>query len=278
MKIAFIVEHLDPNRGGMERSAVDFLTELSGLGAEVHVVTQTSAWSFPGIHVHLLGAAGWTDERRYKNFVIRAQEFVTSHRWDVVHAIRPCVACDVYQPRGGLIKAGQERTIARRRNGFARFMRQAALFFNGKERLLVSLEHQLLDESLRRWSSSSPANMSKAVRTALLRVRRIGQASLQRRAGGASAQADRGEARHRLRRELSLPVDQLVAIFVGHNFRRKGLARIIESSANRPLDPGISWSWDGEPSRSLRALCPSTWRRWNECSFSEAERTSPNSI
>ena len=55
MKIAFIVEHLDPNRGGMERSVVDFLTELTASGAEVHVVTQTSAWSFPGCDESTVG-------------------------------------------------------------------------------------------------------------------------------------------------------------------------------------------------------------------------------
>ena len=69
MKVAFIIEHLDPRRGGMERSAVDFLTELVELGPEVHVVTQTSAWGHPEIQVHALGVSGWTDAMQYWSFV-----------------------------------------------------------------------------------------------------------------------------------------------------------------------------------------------------------------
>ncbi|HEX2055363.1 MAG TPA: glycosyltransferase, partial [Nitrospiraceae bacterium] len=147
MKVAFIIEHLDPDRGGMERSAVDFLSELVELGLDVHVVTQTSAWEHPGIHVHRLGVSGWSNEAQYRNFADGAQDFIAGRRWDIVHAIRPCVGCDMYQPRGGLIKVGQERTVATRRSGLGRLIRQAALAFDAKERLLMSLEHRLLTKA-----------------------------------------------------------------------------------------------------------------------------------
>ena len=104
MKIAFIVEHLDPNRGGLERSAVDFLTELAALGPEIHVVTQSGEWEHPGIQVHRLGVTGWTYEAQYREFVGRAQRFLADRSWDVVHAVRPCLSCDVYQPRGGIVE------------------------------------------------------------------------------------------------------------------------------------------------------------------------------
>ena len=231
MKIAFIVEHLDPNRGGMERSVVDFLTELTRSGAEVHVVTQTSAWSFPGIHVHLLGAAGWTDESQYKNFVLRAQAFVTSQQWDVVHAIRPCVSCDVYQPRGGLVKTGQDRTIATRRSGLFKIFRRIGLLFDGKERLLVSLEHRLLKNTI------PPLVIvpSEYVRRQLEERYSLPDEHIRRVFNGVRVevpeQVVREQARQRLRETFSLPEPKLVAIFVGHNFRRKGLARMIESLA-----------------------------------------------
>jgi UDP-glucose:(heptosyl)LPS alpha-1,3-glucosyltransferase len=231
MKIAFIVEHLDPNRGGMERSVVDFLTELTASGAEVHVVTQTSAWSFPGIHVHLLGAAGWTDESQYKNFVLRAQALVTSQQWDVVHAIRPCMSCDIYQPRGGLVKTGQDRTIATRRSGLFKIFRRIGLWFDGKERLLVSLEHRLLKNTI------PPLVIvpSEYVRRQLEERYSLPDEHVRRVFNGVRVevpeQVVRGQARQRLRETFSLPEPKLVAIFVGHNFRRKGLARMIESLA-----------------------------------------------
>jgi UDP-glucose:(heptosyl)LPS alpha-1,3-glucosyltransferase len=210
---------------------VDFLTELTGLGAEIHVVTQTSAWSFPGIHVHLLGSSGWTDESQYKNFVTRAHEFVRSQRWDVVHAIRPCVSCDIYQPRGGLVKTGQDRTIATRRSVLFKLFRKVGLLFDGKERLLLALEHGLLKNRI------PPLIIvpSEYVRNQLEERYELPHEYVRRVFNGVRvglpAQVAREQARHRVRETFCLEEPRLVAIFVGHNFRRKGLARMIESLA-----------------------------------------------
>ena len=234
MKIAFIIEHLDPDRGGMERSAVDFLTELADLGPEVHVVTQTSVWDHPGIQVHPLGMSGWTDEMQYRAFVDRAQRFLASRSWDVVHAVRPCLSCDMYQPRGGIVKAGQERTVATRRNGVARLMRHVGLLFDAKERLLASLEHRLL---------TGPSPPIVVVPSAYVRRQvegryRLPDQHIRRVFNGVRVEpperAERERARRRVREEVGLPADSLVAIFVGHNFRRKGLARMIETLTRSP--------------------------------------------
>jgi UDP-glucose:(heptosyl)LPS alpha-1,3-glucosyltransferase len=236
MKVAFIIEHLDPHRGGMERSAVDFLTELADLGPEVHVVTQTSAWDHPGIQVHALGVSGWTDAMQYRSFVAHAQRFLANGQWDVVHAVRPCLSCDMYQPRGGIVKAGQERTVATRRNGVARLMRHVGLLFDAKERLLASLEHRLL---MRR----SPVVVvpSAYVRRQVEERYHLSSERIRRVFNGVRVMppeyGEREQARRLVREEVGLPADALVAIFVGHNFRRKGLARMIETMT-RPSAQG----------------------------------------
>jgi UDP-glucose:(heptosyl)LPS alpha-1,3-glucosyltransferase len=229
MKVAFIIEHLDPDRGGMERSAVDFLTELVDLGPEIHVVTQMSAWDHPGLRVHRLGRSGWTDGAQYEGFICRAHEFLADGPWDVVHAVRPCLSCDMYQPRGGIVKAGQERTIATRRSGVARLIRQAALLFDAKERLLGSLECRLL-------TGASPPIVvvpSEYVRRQVRERYRLSEERIRRVFNGvrvaSPSQPEWERARRRVREEAGLPADALVALFVGHNFRRKGLARMLES-------------------------------------------------
>ncbi|HJR77580.1 MAG TPA: glycosyltransferase family 4 protein [Nitrospiraceae bacterium] len=231
MRVAFIIEHLDPNRGGMERSAVEFLTELVELGPEVHVVTQTSAWDHPGIHVHTLGVSGWTDEMQYRDFVDHAQQFLADRPWDIIHAVRPCLSCTMYQPRGGIVKAGQERTVATRRNGVARLMRHVGLLLDAKERLLASLEHRLLT----RPSPPVVVVPSDYVRRQVEERYRLSAECMRRVFNGVSVtpldQSERARARGIVRREVGVPPDAPVAIFVGHNFRRKGLARILESLA-----------------------------------------------
>jgi glycosyltransferase involved in cell wall biosynthesis len=229
MKIAFIIEHLDPNRGGLERSAVDFLSELAELGPEIHVVTQNGEWDHPGIHVHRLGVSGWTYEAQYREFVGHAQRFLANRSWDVVHAVRPCLSCDVYQPRGGIVKVGQARTVATRRNGIARLIRQAALLFDAKERLLASLEHRLLTKAL----PPIVVVPSEYVRRQVEERYRLPDECIKRVFNGVRVtpleRGEREQVRRRVRGELGLSVDALVAIFVGHNFRRKGLARMMES-------------------------------------------------
>ncbi|WP_447602306.1 glycosyltransferase family 4 protein [Nitrospira sp. Nam80] len=229
MKVAFIVEHLDPNRGGLEQSAVDFLTELAELGPEIHVVTQNGEWDHPGIQVHRLGVTGWTYEAQYREFVGRAQRFLAGRSWDVVHAVRPCLSCDVYQPRGGIVKAGQARTVAARRSGVARLIRKAALLFDAKGRLLASLEHRLLTKP----EPPIVVVPSEYVRRQVEERYRLPDECLKRVFNGVRVtrlgRGERERVRRRVRDEIGFPADALVAIFVGHNFRRKGLARMMES-------------------------------------------------
>jgi UDP-glucose:(heptosyl)LPS alpha-1,3-glucosyltransferase len=223
----------------MERSAADFLTELAGLGPEIHVVTQTSAWHYPGVVVHALGVSGWSDATQYRRFVGRAHQFLAGEAWDIRHAIRPCLACDVYQPRGGIVKAGQERNVATRRNGMARLFRQATLFFNAKERVLASLEHRLLTGS----SQPKVVVPSDYVRRQVEERYPVPEDNIRRIFNGvrvtAPEDAERDRIRRQLRESLALAQDRLIAIFVGHNFRRKGLTRMIECLR---LPAAAAWS------------------------------------
>ncbi len=238
IKLAFLIEHLDPNRGGMERSAVDYLTEITALGVEAHVITQTSADVPVGVQVHALGMEGWTDELQYRNFVVRADRFLDGGRWDIVHAIRPCQRCDVYQPRGGLVRVGQVRTVAARRGLVARLLKQAGQLFHGKDRLLIGLERRLL-------SGPSPPLVvvpSDYVRRQVEHMYGLPAQSLRRVFNGVRVREPlagcRRQIRSEYRRRLGIADEARVAIFVGHNFRRKGLARVLDAMA---LPEGRGW-------------------------------------
>jgi UDP-glucose:(heptosyl)LPS alpha-1,3-glucosyltransferase len=232
MKIAFLIERLDPARGGMERSAVDFLTELAAMGVEAHVVTQSAAEEFPGIQIHALGCEGWTNEMQYRHFVTRAERFLSGQRWDVVHAIRPCLSCDVYQPRGGLVKTGHDRTIAARPTLLQKILRRIGLLFDGKGRLLASLEQRLLTRK------DPPLVLvpSHYVRRQVEAQYRLPERSIRRVFNAVRISPplgfDRATIRRLRRRDLGIEEDRPVAIFVGHNFRRKGLVRVIDVLAD----------------------------------------------
>ena len=126
--------------------------------------------------------------------------------------------------------------MATRRNGVARLMRHVGLLFDAKERLLASLEHRLL---MRR----SPVVVvpSAYVRRQVEERYHLSSERIRRVFNGVRVMPPRREEREQARRlvreEIGLPPDALVAIFVGHNFRRKGLARMIETMT-RPSAQG----------------------------------------
>lgn len=238
MKVAFLIEHLDPARGGMERSASEFVTELVGLGVKPHVVTQTVAADFALCPVTIVAPGGWGRAAKFARFIRGADIVFRSEQWDVVHAVPPCLRCDLYQPRSGLVKEALERSVAVRSNRFARFLRRLGARLNSKQRLLQRLERNLLG------GPNPPmfAALSRYMRRQAQSIYDLNDASVRDVFNGVTVplpnEADRLVVRKKVRHELGIETDALVAIFVAHNFRRKGLARLLEAFA-RP--EAVSW-------------------------------------
>lgn len=240
LKVAFLIEQFDPRRGGMETSAAEFLTEMAPLGPELHVITQAGVSDFAAARVRAVGVDGWGRSGRYRHFVHAAANLLAQERWDVIHAVTPCLSCSLYQPRSGTAREALARTVAVRRSWISRLARQAAATFNLKERVLRDLERRLL-------SGATPplvAALSSYMRRQLIDSYHLDSNRVRDVFNGVTvalpSPADRAATRARLRAELQLSPDSNVAIFVGHNFRRKGLRRLIEAAARPGLE---AWEW-----------------------------------
>lgn len=240
VKVAFLIERFDPHRGGMETSAAEFLTEMALLGPELHVITQAGVSDFSGARVRPVGVGGWGRSGRYRHFVQAAEKLLGQERWDVIHAVTPCLRCSLYQPRSGTAREALARTVALRRSWISRLARKTAATFNLKERLLSDLERGLL-------SGATPpmvAALSSYMRRQLIDSYHLDSNRVRDVFNGVTVAlptpADRATNRARLRAELGLSPDDAVAIFVGHNFRRKGLRRLIEAAARPGLE---TWDW-----------------------------------
>src|SRR5882672_417389 len=113
MKIALVILHADPKRGGAERYTADITQALAGRGHEVSVV----ASDFPDdyLHGHLGTAAhathverveikgrGMTRVGQYQSFLDSLDEHLANNSYDVVHAMLPVRRCDLYHPHAGI--------------------------------------------------------------------------------------------------------------------------------------------------------------------------------
>lgn len=105
MKVALVIERMDPSRGGRETSTAQMAEGLAGRGHEVSVICQLARWRCKGVEICDLGCRGRSRIGRLMSFVRDAQETIKRRGWDIVHATLPLPGANVYQPRGGTVPA-----------------------------------------------------------------------------------------------------------------------------------------------------------------------------
>jgi UDP-glucose:(heptosyl)LPS alpha-1,3-glucosyltransferase len=91
MKVALVILHANPARGGAERYTVDLASTLGKRGHDVALISCES-----------LKPRGFTRTGRYKRFLRAVQAHLKAARYDVVHAMLPIPECDLYHPHAGV--------------------------------------------------------------------------------------------------------------------------------------------------------------------------------
>jgi UDP-glucose:(heptosyl)LPS alpha-1,3-glucosyltransferase len=118
LKVALVILHADPARGGAERYTYDLGEALRRRGHDVSVISTETEHP-----------RGLTRVRRYRRFLASVQRRVAAERFDVVHAMLPVPGCDVYHPHAGVAAAALE---------------QCNVWFNPRRRAMANVERQLV--------------------------------------------------------------------------------------------------------------------------------------
>src|SRR5687767_516914 len=135
MKIALVILHADPARGGAERYTIDLAAALTKAGHDVSLLANSFADSTPaGVARVELRANGLTRTRRYRAFLDSLDAQLDLMRYDIVHAMLPVRRCDVYHPHAGLAVAAIER-------------RRVSTVFNPRRSAFAQVERTLLSGS-----------------------------------------------------------------------------------------------------------------------------------
>jgi len=146
VRIALLIERMDPSRGGRERSTQQIAAALARRGHEVVVLCQEGASDSPGVEVCPLGARGRLRWSRLAHYVADARRAFREADYDVVHAVLPVPGADVYQPRGGTVPA-QRRANQRRRPAWLRACFDLAEPANRCRRRLARLERRVMADA-----------------------------------------------------------------------------------------------------------------------------------
>ena len=129
MKIALVILHADPARGGAERYTVDLAAALGRRGHDVSLLASSFAAPVEGVTSIPISANGATRTHRYKRFLDALDAHLDATSYDIVHAMLPVRRCDVYHPHAGIALEQSRKWNA---------------LFNPRRRAMASVERRLL--------------------------------------------------------------------------------------------------------------------------------------
>jgi len=225
MKVALVIERMDPSRGGRETSTAQIASHLVRRGCDVTIVCLQNAWSCDGVEVRRIPRRGVFRSQRLGNFIADAASVVAGGGFDVVHATLPVPGANVYQPRGGTIP-GQLAASRRRRGIFAR-VSTAFEPLNRGRRMLAELERALVrDEKV--WCLPVSEMVAGELRDDLGRTRNV-RVVYNAVDVPAADDEQRADWRQEVRYRLGAGVDDPIFITVAKNFPLKGVSETIRA-------------------------------------------------
>ncbi|HPF37857.1 MAG TPA: glycosyltransferase family 4 protein [Phycisphaerae bacterium] len=230
MKIAIVNERIEVWRGGAETSGMEIASLLAERGHDVHIFTTTNAQDVPGISIHTVSPSRVLRTRRMVSFLRRVGEAIAREGCDVVHAISPMPTADVYQPRGGLLPEIVARNVATRPTASRRLFKRAMLAMNVKQRSQVALERRIFREG-----GPVIACVSEYVARQCREHYGAPEDRIRVIFNGVNpaplSDAERASQRADMRKELGVADDELLLLFLAHNYRLKGINPLIEAIA-----------------------------------------------
>ena len=232
MNVALVIERVETWRGGAETSTVQFAHHLAEQGCNVTVLTMTNIPSTPAMTIVPIPVMPAIRAGRTWMFSRGADAYVRSHAFDIVHAITPCQTADVYQPRGGTVPEILQRNRALRPSSVKRGLKWLGQRVDLKYRIMGRLERRLLTRRPTPWVIA----ISRYVADQLKRHYRFDTERVRLIFNGVdpddSPASERQLHRTEIRRQFGLAADDMVLLTVAHNFKLKGVDRMIAALAH----------------------------------------------
>lgn len=218
MKVAIVLEHLDPRRGGLEHWTWQFTRAMADRGHEMHVLARSFA---PQADHHRIRFHAVTAGRSRMQYAAALQRRLLGLDCDIVHETGAGWHCNVFQPHFGSRQALLERRLralptvlqpARRLAvallpRYRQFQRLAARQYVNDGRLFVALSQRVADDFVR----------FHGVKRDWIRIVRNGVDCARFSPGR------RREFGAAVRGELRLSENAVLLLLVAHNLRLKGV-------------------------------------------------------
>ena len=261
LTVVLIIEHFNASSNGATQLAYWLAGQLARAGVNVHVVCHDVAHRInryraatqrashdaglshsahivepevpPGVQVHRLKGIKLNTGLGIRRFGRKARAWCARHKPDVIHSMTVAYAGDFYHPHVGVYDRVQAQSVSSRSTAASARFRRLIHKLSLKQRALIALE--------RRAVSPPPEGASKIISVCPMMSEQLKKAYavpdnrivlLENPRMGAMPDESRAAAdRAWFRGHFGLKERDRVALFVGHDFRRRGLRYAIEAIA-----------------------------------------------
>ena len=223
MKIAIVIEHFNPKRGGAEVYTSYLVERLAADGHEVHLFAQDWTTEPARVTMVRVPVKGVTGAGQALNFATEASELVSFGRFDVIHSMARILRLSIFHPHGGVMKSSLERSLASSRTSLEKGLRQAARWLNTKGDMLLELEAIIYEQN----PPPRLVAVSNMVAADMKRFYNAPDSKIDVVYNGVDTKRfcpdNRSAYRAAIRDELNIGEDETLLLLVAHNYRLKGV-------------------------------------------------------
>ena len=228
MKIAFCLEKFNPARGGAEMYVADLSRRICARGHQVHIFTTMNAvFPFANLHIHLIRVPHRPRFFRTVAFALKINQKVKAGGFDVIHAFERTLGMNIIQPLGGSYVASLIGNLRSLNGGFSRAVKLLSYFFSFRRWAYFVLEKIQMKEA------DVVIAISAMVKNDLIRYNRVPADQIRIVRNGVDLDKfnpdNRKMYRDKVRLDLGVGVEEILILFVAHNFRLKGLSSLIKA-------------------------------------------------
>ena len=221
MKIAFVIRQFSPEIGGVEGVARSLASGLVAKGHDVHVFTaERSDCRIEGGTVHQVTGWQFSSIAKTLSFPYFAKKAIQQQGgFDIVHAFSRMAGADVYR----FADPPQQAHLNRNYQGFKRVFAKLSL----RNRTILGLERKIYQNH-----QTTLVTNSYRTRRDLERFCAVEGSRVSVIRNGVDTERFhpglRETHRETILSELGIPNDARVLLFMGNDFRRKGLAQTVQ--------------------------------------------------